>query len=93
MTRCNCPGPCNAHGCLLKEIERLKAEVAERIIIATKEADRAQAAELQVESLRNALRRMEAEGKIVRCGRGTAEGCGPCELPVNHAGECGWYVR
>lgn len=27
VTRCNCPSPCNAQGCLLKEIERLRAQV------------------------------------------------------------------
>lgn len=29
LTKCNCPSPCNAHGCLLKELERVRLNLSE----------------------------------------------------------------
>jgi hypothetical protein len=28
MTKCNCPSPCNAHGCILRELERVRLQVS-----------------------------------------------------------------
>ena len=65
VTRCNCPGPCNAHGCILKEnwqlkaeVERLKADIGWRSSCTLEQQARAEAAELQVREVWDLLTSM-----------------------------------
>lgn len=57
-TRCNCPGPCNAQGCLLKEIERLRGGIDKFGLTVVQLGNKLRAAELQIYDFSTGLGRM-----------------------------------
>jgi hypothetical protein len=80
--KCNCPGPCNAQGCLMKEIERLRGVGvldAARVQNCVEDRD---AALLQVGALRKLLERVKEQGLNHQCaaeGHIEKYGCDECK--------------
>jgi hypothetical protein len=90
-TKCNCPSPCNAQGCLLKEVQKLRAEV-EQVKVALSAANsnvavfraKAEAANLHVGRLKEV---------VEKCQDVLGRFCGESAPIIAHPPNCRFYIE